>query len=228
MAGSRRHFAASCALALTATGALAAEADAATIASTLPCVRNIGIPNALTLPLVGAGFAPNSTVTIRTATASDPGARTLTTIQTDALGTIAKRIDPPPLHAATTFEQAFTLTATDSANPANTATTKFRQVRFGFDAAPSTGRPTRRVTYTARGYLPGQPVYAHFRFGGITRRDVRLGVADSPCGIVKRRMRLLPTKTRFGTWTVYMDQTPKYSKKTLLQAKGTLSIARTR
>jgi hypothetical protein len=40
-------------------------------------------------------------------------------------------------------------------------------------------------------------------------------------------MRLLPTKTRFGTWTVFMDQLPKYTKKTVLQAKGTLFIRRT-
>ena len=113
-------------------------------------------------------------------------------------------------------------------NPANVATTQFRQVRFGFDARPSTGRPTRKVTYTARGYLPGKPVFAHFRFKGITRRDVLLGTADAPCGIVSRRMRLLPTKTRFGTWTVYMDQERRFSKRTLLQAKGSLSIARTR
>lgn len=227
MEGSRRVRVAACALAIAAAGGAAAEANAATIASTLPCVRNIGIPNALTLPLVGTGFTPNSSVTIRTTTPSDPSPRTLTSIQADALGNLSKRIDPPPLRAVSTFEQAFTLTATDTANPPNTATTNFRQVRFGFDAQPDTGRPTRKVTYTARGYLPGLPVFAHFRFGGITRRDVRLGVATQPCGIVTRRMRLLPTKTRFGTWTVYMDQDPKYSKRTLLQAKGTLSISRT-
>jgi hypothetical protein len=221
-------LAAACATAVAAAGGLAADAGAATISTTLPCIRNIGIPNALTLPLLGAGFTPNASVTIRTTTASAPTARTLTTVQADATGSIGKRIDPPPLHAGSTVDQTFTLTASDDLNPANVATTTFREVRFGFDARPSTGRPTRKVTYTARGYLPGQPVYAHFRFGGRTRRTVRLGIADSPCGIVARRMRLLPTKTRFGTWTVFMDQVPRYSKKTLLQAKGTLSISRTR
>jgi hypothetical protein len=228
MSRPRRLAVAACATLITAAGGLAADARAATIASTLPCVRNIGIPGALTLPLVGTGFAPNSSVTLHTATASDPTARTLTTVKADAAGNVATRVDPPPLHAESTFVQAFTLAAVDGANPANVATTKFSQVRFGFDAAPSTGRPTRKVTYTARGYLPGKPVFAHFRFKGITRRDVLLGIADSPCGIVSKRMRLLPTKTRFGTWTVYMDQERRYSKGTLLQAKGSLSIARTR
>jgi hypothetical protein len=222
------HLAAACATAIAAAGGGAADASAATISTTLPCIRNIGIPNALTLPLLGGGFTPNASVTIRTATSSDPNPRTLATVQADAAGNIAKRIDPPPLHADGTVEQTFTLAATDDLNAANVAATTFREVRFGFDARPSTGRPSRKVTYTARGYIPGQPVYAHFRFGGATRRTVRLGIADSPCGIVAKRMRLLPTKTRFGTWTVFMDQVPKYSKKTLLQAKGTLSISRTR
>jgi hypothetical protein len=228
MLGSRGLLAAACVAAGAAAAGAAADASAATISTTLPCIRNIGIPNALTLPLLGGGFTPNAPVTIRTATASDPSGRTLATIQADAAGNLTKRVDPPPLHADSTVEQAFTLAATDDLNPANAATTTFREVRFGFDARPSTGRPTRKVTYTARGYIPGQPVYAHFRFGAVTRRTVRLGIADSPCGIVARRMRLLPTKTRFGTWTVFMDQVPKYSKKTLLQAKGTLSISRTR
>jgi hypothetical protein len=228
MLAPRRLLAASCAAAIAATAATATGASAATIATTIPCVANLGFAGALTLPLAGTGFTPNASVTIRSASPSDPTARDLTTVRADALGNVPiTRIDPPLLRTATTLQQAFTLLAVDSANPANIASTSFQQVRFGFDARPSTGRPTRRVTYTARGYLPGRPIYAHFRFGGITRRDVRIGIAKAPCGIVSKRMRLLPTKTRFGTWTVYMDQVPKYSKRTVLQAKGTLFIRRT-
>lgn len=224
---SRSLLAAACGSAIAGALGAAADASAATISTTLPCVRNIGIPGALTLPLLGTGFAPNSSVTIRTASPSDPSQRALTTVQADGAGNISTRVDPPPMHSTSTVEQAFTLAAGDSANPPNVATTAFRQVRFGFDAKPSTGRPTRKVTYTARGYVPGKPIYAHFRFKGITRRDVLIGVANRPCGIASKRMRLLPTKTRFGTWTVYMDQERTYRKGALLQAKGTLSIQRT-
>jgi hypothetical protein len=224
----RRVLAAACAAAIAATTGLASEASAATITTTIPCVANLGFGGALTLPIAGGGFTPNASVTLRTATKSDPTPRDLTSVRADNFGNIpTTRVDPPVLRSATTVKQAFTLLAIDAANPANGATTSFTQVRFGFDAKPSTGRPTRRVTYTARGYLPGKPVYAHFRFGAVTRRDVRIGVATSPCGIVSKHMRLLPTKTRFGTWTVFMDQVPKYSKKTVLQAKGTLFIRRT-
>jgi hypothetical protein len=224
----RRLFSASFAAAIVAAAVAATEAGAATITTTIPCVANLGFGGALTLPLAGSGFTPNASVAIRTSSPSDPVVRDLTTVRADGAGNVpTTRLDPPSLRSASTVEQVFTLVATDLANPANTATATFTQVRFGFDAKPSTGRPTRKVTYTARGFLPGKPVFAHFRFGGITRRDVRLGVASSPCGIVSRKMRLLPTKTRFGTWTVYMDQIPTYSKKTILQAKGTLFIRRT-
>jgi|GEM_PF-1767783 len=230
MLASRRLIAASCAAACAATAGLAAQASAATISTTIPCVANLGFGGALTLPLAGTGFTAGGSVTIRTSSPSDPTVRDLTTLTADAAGNIAAqtRIDPPPLRSPTTIQQAFTLVAIDGANPANVATTTFKQVAFGFSASPDTGKPSRKVTYTARGYLPGKPVYAHFRFGGITRRDVKLGVATSPCGIVSKKMRLLPTKTRFGTWTVYMDHLPTYSKNNkVLQAKGTLLIRRT-
>jgi hypothetical protein len=228
MFGPRRFLAASCAAAIAGAAGLATQASAATISTTIPCVANLGFSGALTLPLAGTGFTPNAAVTIRTSSPSDPTVKELTVVRTDGAGNVSTpRIDPPALHSLTTVQQAFTLLATDNTNPAIRAITTFRQVRFGFDANPSTGRPTRKVKYTARGFLPGKPVYAHFRFGGITRRDVNLGVASSPCGTVVKRMRLLPTKTRFGTWTIYMDQVAKYSKKTVLQAKGTLAIQRT-
>ena len=225
---SRRLVAAACAAAIAAAAGLAADANAATISTTIPCVANLGFGGALTLPLTASGFTPNGMVTIHTSSPADRAPRDLSSVRVDPAGNLpTTRIDPPPLRSTTTVQQQFDLLAIDVTNPAIRAVTSFTQVRFGFDATPSTGRPTRTVTYTARGFLPGQPVYAHFRFRGVTRRDVKIGIAAAPCGITKRKLRLLPTKTRFGTWTVYMDQAPKYSKKTLLQAKGTLSIRRT-
>ena len=225
---SRRLLAASSAAALAAAAADAGAADAApTIATKIPCVANLGIGGARTLPVVGSGFSPHGDVALSTSTRSNPTPRSLASVRADANGNISSRVDPPALRSNSTTLQAFNLIAVEPANPANTATATFREVRFGFDARPSTGRPARRVTYTARGFLPGGAVYAHFRFRGRTRRDVKLGVAAGPCGIVSKKMRLLPTKTRFGRWTIYMDQSPTYSKSTLLQAKGSLVIERT-
>jgi hypothetical protein len=225
---SRRFLAASSAAALAvAVGDAGAASAAPTIAAKLSCVANLGIGGALTLPVAGSGFSPNGVVTLTTSTASSPTPKDLTSVNADPNGNIDTRVDPPAFRSTSTVEQSFNLIATDAANPANTATSTFREVRFGFDANPDTGRPARRVTYTARGFLPGKAVYAHFRFHGRTYRDAKIGVAAAPCGIVSKKMRLLPAKTRFGRWTIYMDQAPTYSKSTLLQAKGSLVIQRT-
>ncbi len=223
---SRRLVAASSALAIAGAAGVPATAGAAQIATTIPCIANLGIAGAMTLPFVGNGFTPNAFVTLRAASPASPTPQTLASVRADPAGNVAGRVAPPFFASSTTFEQSFNLIATDTANPANVAATTFRQVRFGFSAKPSSGRPSRRVRYTARGFLPGRAVYAHFRFRGKTRRNVRLGVATSPCGIVSRRMRLLPTRPRFGTWTVYMDQRRTYSRRTVLQARGTLFIRR--
>jgi hypothetical protein len=225
---SRRFLAASSAAAIAAAAGDAGAANAApTIATKIPCVANLGIGGALTVPVVGSGFSPNGDVALSTTSASSATPKNLANVRADANGNIASRVDPPAFGSHSTMQQSFNLIASEVANPANTAMSTFREVRFGFDASPSTGRPARRVTYTARGFLPGKPVYAHFRFRGRTRRDVKVGVAGEPCGIASKKMRLLPTKTRFGRWTIYMDQAPTYSKSTLLQAKGSLVIQRT-
>jgi hypothetical protein len=79
---------------------------------------------------------------------------------------------------------------------------------------PNPKGPRQAVTYTARGFTPGKTVYAHFRYGGITRRTVSLGVAKGVCGIATKRMRALPTKVRYGSWRAYIDQSKKFSFKT--------------
>jgi hypothetical protein len=225
---SRRFLATASAAALAAAaGDAGAASTAPTIATKIPCVANLGLGGAMTLPLSGSGFTPNGVVVLQTSTTAAPAPKNLTSVSADASGNIAGRVDPPAFTSESTVEQSFNLIATESANPANTATARFRQVRFGFDAKPSTGSPSSRVRYTARGFPPGKAVYAHFRFRDKTRRNVQIGVARAPCGIASKTMRLLPAKTRFGTWTIYMDQAPTFSKSTLLQAKGTLLLQRT-
>ena len=83
-------------------------------------------------------------------------------------------------------------------------------MRFGLTTKPSPKRPTSKVTYTARGFTTGKRVYIHFRFGGVTRRTVSLGVAKGPCGIASKRMRALPTKARYGQWTSYTNQSKTF------------------
>ena len=132
--------------------------------------------------------SPRATsVTVYTTTAANPAPRLLTSSQLDGLGAFQTATLPPPFTKSNGNLETFKLIAADKTNPAApiVATTPFQVVRFGLTRTPTPKRPTSRVTYTARGFTPGKPVYAHFRFGGVTRRTVSLGIAK---GAVRDRV----------------------------------------
>lgn len=205
--------------------AAAAPAGAATI-QTLPCNVDTRVSGAKTVPLVGAGFTPGATVTIQTASAVAPTPTFLASALADAAGNFATTATPALFNKFDTQEQTFSLIATDQTNPAIVATGQFQQVRLGYFTNPANGRPTRRATHTVRGFPIGKEVWLHFRFGGKTRRNVSLGAAQAPCGKAERRMALLPTRSRRGKWTVYVDQVRRYSKTTKPQLKYSFVISR--
>jgi hypothetical protein len=206
--------------------AFAAPAGAATVA-TDPCVRSVTSSNLMSMPISGGGFTPGGHVTIRYASKVSPEPVFLAGVTADAAGNIATAVTPPLFNRFNTQEQTFTLGAFDDTNPALVATTTYKQVRVGYITNPPTGKPTRSATHTVRGFPVGKATYLHFRFGGQTRRNVRLGVTSAPCGKVSRRMNLLPTRSRPGKWTVYVDQAKTYSKSTMPQLKYSFVITRT-
>jgi hypothetical protein len=209
-------------LAVAASGACAlasgASAEAATLTTT-PCVRTAKGQG--TVPIAGTGFTPGATVSLRS---EPPGI--FTSVLADAAGNIATSTSAPSFNPFARQLQTFAITAKDGVNPAVVATTTYKQVRLGYTTNPSKGRPTLMATHTARGLLPGRSIYLHFRFGGQTRRNVKLGKADSPCGVASRRMPLLPTKSRPGTWSLYVDQAATYSKTTSPQLAYSFVITR--
>lgn len=207
-------------------GAGAASATAATI-QTLPCNVDTRIIGAKTVPLVGAGFTPGATVTIQTASAVAPTPTFLASAQADAAGNFATTAGPPSFNKFDTQEQSFTVVATDQTNPAIVATAQFQQVRLGYTTDPSNGRPSRRATHIVRGFPIGKKVWLHFRFAGKTRRNVSLGATQAPCGKAERKMSLLPTRSRRGKWTVYVDQVRRFHKTTKPQLKYSFLISRT-
>ncbi len=193
---------------------------------TLPCAVDVGAQR--TVLIRGAGFTPGSNVALSYTSPSFGGTpRSATTVQADPAGGFTTTAFPAPFSSFRTREQTFGLVGTDTANPLLTAATMFEQVRFGVTVSPSRSRPNRIVRYTARGFLPGRNVYAHYRFRGQTRANVRLGQAAAPCGKVSRRMRLLPARSRFGTWQVYVDQRRTYSRSTRPQVRASIFVSRT-
>ena len=204
------------ALAVLPIGALAAAA-AATPAQgaaikTDACVRYVA--GEATMTIIGAGFTPNGFVSLSAITKTKPTPTVFSSSSLEPNGAFLKSALPPPFSSPKRNLETFGLVATDNTNPAAPilATTTFRVVRFGLTASPAPRRPTSRVTYTARGFTTGRPVYVHFRFNGATRRTVSLGLAKGPCGIASKRMRALPTKARYGQWTSYTNQSRRSAR----------------
>jgi hypothetical protein len=221
-------FAARRALAVLPVAAIAMAAPSAQAAEikTLPCVPYVA--GQQTMPVVALGFAPGSFVTVYTNTTATPAPRILTSARLDGAGGFQAATLPPPFTKSNGNLETFNLIAEDKTNPAAPvlATVPFQVVRFGMTRTPNPKRPREKVTYTARGFTPGKAVYAHFRYKGVTRRTVSLGVAKGPCGITSKRMRALPTKVRYGKWRAYIDQTKKFSAKTRPQWIDPFTITR--
>ncbi len=190
-----------------------APARAATIA-TAKCVPFID--GVRTMPVVGTGFTPGTTATLHTTTATRRKRKRLVSVKVSSKGTFRVVVHPPGLRSRRATVQGFALTATDDARPTARIVVpkRLRVIRFGLSRTPSPRRPGQRVKFVARGFVPNKMVYAHFRYGDRTRRTVQIGLARSACGIATRRMRALPTKVRYGVWTVFVDQSKRYSKNT--------------
>jgi hypothetical protein len=165
------------------------------------------------MTILGTGFTPSGAVTLASATKTNTVPTQFATSPVLANGGFVTRTLPPPFSTPTRNQESFTLIGIDTTNPTAFGTTPFEVVRFGLTTRPTPKRPTSRVTYTARGFTPGKRVYVHFRYRGVTRRTVSLGVAKAPCGIASRRMRALPTKALYGSWTTYTNQYRKSPRK---------------
>jgi hypothetical protein len=173
--------------------------------------------NSRTLPISGTGFEPGARVAVDYSTPVSPGRTFLTAVTADATGSFSTRAVPPLFHAFSTREQVFDLTATTEEPPVE-ASTRYRQILFGYEMTPRASSSTRVVRHIVRGFPTGRSTFLHFRLAGRTEGTVRLGRTAGPCGIVSRRMRALPLKVKTGRWTVYADQRRAFSPLTRPQA----------
>jgi hypothetical protein len=187
------------AAALAASAALAAPAaaGAATIATPGACYAT-----GTAVPVAGSGFTAASFVTL--------GGEAFGSGRADAAGNLAAQVSAP--FVSTIAPKVVTVTASDSAG--NAGTTRFRVIRdLMVSNAPLSGRPRQRTTWRFAGFLPGRPIYGHFRFRGKTWRNYRFGRAAGPCGTLVVRARRAPVRTlRSGTWTLQLDQRRTYKR----------------
>jgi len=185
-----------------------ATAQAATLTVPRPCPEEN-----TTIPLTGSGFAPNSAVVIS-------GGGTPITVATGADGAFRTSYYTP--YQGSFTPRTLTLTASDRTNPTLAASVAFQVVSFGSNA-PVDGFPTQVTTWQFAGF-PGRTIYGHFRFRGKTIVNYRFGKAQGPCGTLVKRARRLPARVRKGTWTVQVDGSPYFNRKTRPAFSGVFTV----
>jgi hypothetical protein len=172
-----------------------------TLVPLTPCIRFVDA-SVKSWALQGAGFAPNAAVTI----ASD--GTPIDTIQADAAGGFQSPVNAPPINGN---RANVSITADDGqGHPAGPLA--LPEVKLGV-VWPSNASARKRVSFRAYGFEPGKTVYLHIRRGGKTRGTFKIGRADSPCGITKRKLRAMPlSRYSTGTYEFWFGSTKKFDR----------------
>ena len=189
--------------AIVAALAAAPGAQAATVSTTVQCVRVL--PGVQSFPVVADGFAPGAFLSFR---ADD---QTIGSGSADAAGHFQGAFGPPSLP----FERdlkTFQLTADDGngtvAGPVPVPVSNI-VVR-----APANSKPSKRVRFRVFGFDAGKRVYLHVRRNGRTKGRFSLGRTSAPCGTTSKRLKFMPLRHyTFGTYRYYFSHSRRFSKK---------------
>jgi len=196
--------------ALAALVLLPATAQAAAVAPLKPCYVSATHAARESVNLSGNGFTPGSLVDISFNGALDR------TLQADAAGNLPTQILPSPYQAK--GQGAFTLTAAERGNPANTVSLPSRTTELTMSLTPNPAKPSKRVRFKGSGFTEQKAVWAHYLFKGKVRKTVRLvRQVRNPCGLFSVKRKQIPVKIKrlrrmFGRWRIQVDQQHKYSR----------------
>ena len=207
------------AVAVAAGLALAPVAQAATVASQVPCVRVI--PGVDTFPVTATGFPVWAALTFK-ADGSTVGSG-----QADAAGNFDNFADPfpPPSLPFGANLRTYQLTAEDGQGTvAGPVAVRVARVNV---VVPPRARPSKIVRYRVFGFEAGKRVYLHVRRKGTTRGRFSLGTTAGPCGTLTKRMRFMPLRRyRTGTYRYYFSHSRRFDLDAVIFA-GKVSIFRT-
>ncbi len=189
-----------------------AGAEAATIAPLKPCYVTANTPQGPQsegVAISATGFTPGSTVNLLMDGLPFPNGANLQTNATDGSLTLSPEQVPAPFIAAGSREFSVTLTQTDQ--PANTVTATARTTALGVTVSPRRARPSQRVRFKGSGFTGSKPVYAHYVYKNKVRKTVRLARKPSPCGGWSARRPQIPVRDpKRGNWIVQLDQSRRY------------------
>ena len=123
--------------------------------------------------------------------------------------------------------KAHTLTATDPANPALTASMTFYGTTPQVTVKPANARADKKRKMRGYGFLSGPKAYMHVRNHGVSS-DTLVGRPKGPCGTFgPTKRRIVSAGAASGNYRVQFDAKKKYSKKTRPRLVYTLRVFRT-
>lgn len=158
--------------------------------------------------LTGGGFTPNATWTAKLS-----GTKQIGTGRIDARGRIRARFTAPKYHG-TTGTRTLVLSVTDGPHVASTT---FQLTPLTASFSPRDGDPrTLRVRWRVLGLGPEHGVYVHYVApNGKPKTTLRIGTSHGDCGTLKTGpIALFPFRYTYGTWTLQVDASRRYSART--------------
>jgi hypothetical protein len=181
----------------------ASPAAAATLAELKPCYVSAGPTDAEreTVVIRGDGFTQESSVEVLF------DGVVMGSALTGSVGEFELLL-PAPYQAA--GDRAFTVTVRDAVHQLSQTR---RVTNLGMTVKPRTASPHTRVRFRGRGFTRDAPIYAHYLYGGVEQKTVRLGRGPGgPCGTFTAKRRLIPVDgARSGRWILQVDQRRRYS-----------------
>ena len=205
--------------AVSATGALAAAASAATLTPDKACYvitdTNAGAPMTIT----GAGFTPGSTVQL-----TGGSTPTFVNAVADAAGNVSFAAKAPSLATTGPGSKKTTFTATDP-NGVSAAVT-VRSANLSVATKPGSVRNVHKnkVTFSFSGFVPGKRIYGYYIRKKIVAK-AKFGKAQGPCGVLKQKALLYPGgRPSKDQYKVTFESSSRYNKNAFPRVTGTLNI----
>jgi len=155
---------------------------------------------------VGSGFTPGALVDILV-----DGVVEFSRVQVDDAGSLPAGSLAAPYVAE--GRRPFTVTVTEQANPAQTATAASFVTALDVEVTPRRATPATRVRFEGSGFTAPRPVYLHYVREGRERETVRIvRRASGPCGDFEVRRRQFPFLPAVGRWQLQFDQRKRWRR----------------
>lgn len=196
--------------ALLASGAVAAQASAASLTLNAGCYVNFG-RHVAQVTVTGSGFVPSTDVIL----GGDVFGANVTT---DALGDFTAKVDAPNATINPGARKFKVTASTDDITTGQTvsAQTFGHYTEGGVSLSANTAGFGKRLTYSFGGFRPGRQIWGHYFIGKRSTGRHRFGKAKGPCGTLKAKATGYPvSRAHPNKWIVYYDDVKKFSKKAI-------------